>query len=209
MTLSIDKLSIDIDDKPLFAPLSFTVNSGDIVHIQGANGSGKTTLLRCLIGLKKPTAGSITWQQLDLQDHKELYWQQMSYLGHHLAIKPRLSVRENGLLNIKPGVRVEDVDVALAQVGLSSQAEQLAGECSAGQKQRLGLVRVLLQQRPLWILDEPLTALDQISVQCVADLIAAHAQQGGAVVFTSHQQLPLKTGSLNAIILSAALETIS
>lgn len=198
----------------LFKNLSFKLHSGQAIHLSGHNGSGKTSLFKVLNGLLPASKGSLYClgkkiSQLDNTDHQKII-----YLGHQTAIKQELSVIENLRLNSQlfDGLdnSEEALQKALSTVGLQRFADQLAGKLSAGQKRRAMLARLSLvsdgQQliKPLWLLDEPLTALDVGAVDNLQALIEQHLSLGGGVIFTSHQAFSL-SASVQTLTLGAVL----
>lgn len=174
----------------LFEDVSFTVNPGELVHLQGANGSGKTSLLRILTGLSSPDAGVVRWDGIDIRESRDAYVADMLYLGHHPAIKDDLSVRENLVVSSRlAGLNPvsELVKSSIEIVGLGGRATLPARVLSQGQRRRLALARLWLDDRRLWILDEPYTALDVHATALLEARLAQHLSQGGMVVLTTHQ----------------------
>ncbi len=165
----------------LFENLSLEIRSGDAVELSGPNGSGKTTLLRCLAGLSPDYKGDI-----QIGD--------FIYLGHSSGLSGLLSVRENqrwyASLSGKM-VSEEDLDDALSRVGLAGYQGIACAQLSAGEKRRVILSRLLYSNAALWLLDEPLTALDKEGVALVHDLIASHCKSQGAALYATHQSLAL------------------
>ena len=190
--LEICNLACTRGDHLLFSDLNFTLNAGEIVQVQGVNGSGKTTLLRTLCGLVKPTAGQINWSGKNIQDLGAEYYAEMIYLGHLNALKDELNAVEN--MRISAGLAGCEVDnqqifAALQRMGLRGREILPVKALSQGQSRRVALARLLIGHFPLWILDEPLTALDVGAVQLIQDLIAAHLARNGMVIYTTHQPL--------------------
>lgn len=181
-------------DRRLFAGVSFCLGAGGCLMVQGANGSGKTSLLRMLCGLSPPAAGEIRWGGAPIRELGEDYHGQLLYCGHAAAVQDELTALENARLSAAlAGVAADDAAAleALRQLGLRGREHLPARVLSAGQKRRVALSRLLLGKRRLWLLDEPLTALDGTAVAKVCGLIDAHLAGGGLVVLTSHQELPL------------------
>jgi heme exporter protein A len=175
----------------LFKPVSFAVESGSVLHVKGPNGIGKTTLLRCLAGLGRPSSGDITWVNESIFDNDD-YKKALLFLGHKNGIKSSLTVYENlcwsARLTTQPSsMAIKD---ALAIVGLSAKQHQLADLLSLGQKQRLALASLSLNPASIWILDEPLSALDREGLTIIQILVAGHIARGGILIFTSHQAAP-------------------
>jgi len=175
-------------ERLVFTALSFRVAAGGALLLRGPNGSGKSSLLRCMAGLLAPIAGTQTWDDrplaLDLDAHRG----RLRYLGHQDAVKPALTVLENLLLwQQLQGVRDADaLRQALAGLGLERLAELPARLLSAGQRRRVALARLLAAPAPLWLLDEPTTALDDEGVGRFARMVGHHRAGGGLVVLSSH-----------------------
>jgi len=186
--LEAQGLGIIRGERPVFAGLDLSVAAGEALVLRGPNGAGKSTLLRLLAGLLSATVGRITWNGAAIDDD---HGRRLRYAGHGDALKPALTAREN----LAFWARFEgggDVDGALDRLGLSTLADLPAGILSAGQKRRLGLARLALCPRPLWLLDEPTVSLDAAAVEMLAGLIADHRAAGGMVVVATHDGLALE-----------------
>jgi heme exporter protein A len=184
-------LSCARGDRTLFRSLSFRVDAGALLHVTGRNGSGKTTLLRTLCGLTRAVEGRITWDGVDARALGDEYRAKLAYVGHLNGIQGELTALENlrtvaALADGAAGARMES---ALERVALDAYRDFPAKILSQGQKRRLALARLLVLDRPLWILDEPLTALDTRSIEIVMQQLDAHLRRGGAAIVTSHQAL--------------------
>lgn len=176
--LKADRVSVQRGYRELLAGLSFSVGSGELWQLVGENGAGKTSLLRGLAGLAKfGIEGEIERPQ------------SLLYLGHAPATKPLLSAADN--LRWHPAgdteVDLDDIYAALAAVGLAGFEERLVRTLSAGQQRRVALARLWLSQTKLWLLDEPFTAIDVRGATLLEERLMAHAEKGGAIIFTSHQ----------------------
>ncbi|MFT3931502.1 MAG: cytochrome c biogenesis heme-transporting ATPase CcmA [Spongiibacteraceae bacterium] len=191
--LELRNVTCERDDAPLFEPISLVLSAGDIVQLEGANGVGKTTLLRCIGGLSSRWDGEMLWRGEAVARRRAEFAAATIYLGHAIGLKAALSAREN--LHWWVGLRgfdcVEAIDRALERVGLLGYEDSPCYQLSAGQQRRVGLARLFLTDAPLWILDEPFTAIDRRGVAELERWIAAHAEAGGAVLLTSHQSLSL------------------
>ncbi|WP_370978549.1 cytochrome c biogenesis heme-transporting ATPase CcmA [Agaribacterium sp. ZY112] len=195
--LAINNLFFERDDEPLFGDLSASWESGAVVQVTGHNGCGKTTLLRIIAGLLPASAGTITW---NTQANKGLSFKsQLLFLGHHVGVKLSMSPLENlrwyfALNGLKAqgtdsqGVSLQRLRWALLQVGLASYEDVPCYSLSAGQQRRVALARLYLSQAPLWILDEPFTAIDKSGVASLEQEIDRHAAAGGIVLLTTHQR---------------------
>lgn len=179
------------DDAPLFAPLSFAVETGALVQLEGANGVGKTSLLRCVAGLSSRWLGELLWRGAPLSAQRADFAAASLFLGHSSGLKGVLSPRENLVwwASLR-GLDAElEAEAALARVGLAGYEDAPCNRLSAGQQRRAALARLFVARTPLWILDEPFTAIDKRGATELEGWLAAHAEQGGAVLFTTHQPL--------------------
>ena len=182
------------DDRLLFRDLSFTVGEGEVLQIEGPNGSGKTSLLRIICGLRLPESGEIHWYGEPVRGNREDYYANMVYIGHLPCIKGDLTVMENirSLLDARSqSLSREVIEAALSKVGLASYEDVPGKALSSGQRRRILLAFVHLSQAKLWILDEPLTALDVQGVALMESMILEHRAAGGSVVFTTHHGMQL------------------
>lgn len=190
--LEISNLACSRGDHPLFSGLSFSLSPGELLQVQGVNGSGKTSLLRTLCGFITPDAGEIRWRGQNIRDLDEEYYAEMVYLGHLNAIKDELNALENLRINAGlAGCVVDDKQAiaALRRMGLRGRETLSVKVLSQGQRRRVALARLLVGTASLWILDEPLTALDVSAVGLMQDLIGEHLANNGMVIYTTHQPL--------------------
>jgi len=195
-SLTAEKLACARGERRLFDGLSFTVRAGQALAVEGANGAGKTSLLRLLAGFLAPAAGRVVVKDAEGETtDAELRGKRVGWLGHHDGLKPQLTVREQ--LDFYAALYAQRADAGvLDQVGLARQAELPCRYLSAGQKRRLALARLLVSQRPLWLLDEPFAALDTSGQALVAQLMARHCGQGGILIAATHEPLGLGNESL-------------
>lgn len=190
--LEISNLACSRGDHRLFSDLSFTLAAGELLQVEGVNGSGKTSLLRTLCGFMMPAAGEIRWRNHNIRELDEAYYAEMIYLGHLNAIKDELNAVENLRINAGlAGCAVEEKQVvaALRRMGLRGRETLPVKVLSQGQRRRVALARLLFSNAPLWILDEPLTALDVSAVELMQELIGEHLAHKGMVIYTTHQPL--------------------
>lgn len=181
-------------ERRLFHNLNFHIDAGECLLVRGQNGSGKTSLLRMLVGLTPAAAGAVHWQGSPIKKLGDEYRRKLLYCGHSLGLKDDLSATENltsSMALSDESVTADAVLDALGQAGLQGREHQSVRALSQGQKRRVNLARLLLQKRALWVLDEPLTALDAQASQWVVRVIDQHLSGGGIVVLTTHQDLTL------------------
>lgn len=200
--LTTHDLECTRDDRLLFTGLSVELAKGEVLQIEGSNGSGKTSLLRILCGLRQPDVGSVMWQGIDITSSRDDYYANMVYIGHLTCIKADLTVFENIriLLDTRSqSVSLEVIEGVLDSVGLAGFDDVAGKALSSGQKRRVLLAFLLLTKAQLWILDEPLTALDVQGVELVESMIVEHREKGGSIIFTTHHgmQLPCKMKSVD------------
>lgn len=180
--LEFRALAIARGDHLLLRDVSGAVAAGEILHIRGANGIGKTSLLEVLCGLRQPESGEVVRGF----EPEACHW-----IGHRNALNPALSPFENlRFWCAVQGVPADGVRAALREFELRRVSDQPCRQLSAGQRRRSALARLALVRRPLWFLDEPLSALDQRGIGHWLGLLEAHQRSGGAAVITSHQPLP-------------------
>lgn len=196
-------LSCVRDERVLFHGLSFSVNPGDIVQIEGPNGAGKTSLLRLLAGLSQPAEGEIHWQGEAVRRQRDVWHQALLYLGHQPGVKGVLTPLEN-LRFFHPNCDQDSIFAALESVDLLGYEEIPVAQLSAGQQRRVALARLWLTRATLWILDEPLTAIDKSGVEKLMRCFTRHAENGGAVILTTHQDLPASKARVRQIRLQGA-----
>ena len=179
MVIAVKDLAVARGGVTVLQGLRFSVGAGQALILRGPNGSGKTTLLRTLAGLQPPVAGEIS-----------LAPDAVAYAAHADGLKSSLTVTENLAFwaAIYGGA---DIDPAVQALDLVALTRRRAGELSAGQKRRLGLARLLVTGRPLWLLDEPTVSLDVASVALFAAVVRRHLSGGGAAVIATHVDLGL------------------
>jgi heme exporter protein A len=204
--LDVTRLDCRRGDRLLFSGLSFAVAEGTLLHVRGANGSGKTTLLRTLCGLFTPDSGDIRWKGESTRRLGEDYRRDLLYFGHLNGIKADLTGIENlRVAATLDGDRVDESAIwaALARIGLVGFEDLPTRMLSQGQKKRVALARLILSNAPLWVLDEPFTALDVGAVDLLETLIAEHVAHGGIVVLTTHQEVGLTSGQVERLHLGS------
>ncbi|MEY2947089.1 MAG: Cytochrome c biosis ATP-binding export protein CcmA [Pseudomonadota bacterium] len=191
---SVSNLSCSRGDKRLFSGVSFTLQPGQWLHLEGDNGVGKTSLLRLACGLSALEDGEITWNHQAVVQNPEAFRADLAYLGHQLALKEDLTPLENlradAAVAGRP-LKPEDALKALAQLGLRGREHLPVRVLSQGQKRRTALARLLVSSAKLWILDEPFVALDTAAQNALTQIINGHLAHQGMVLLTSHQAVSL------------------
>ena len=190
--LEVDDLACLKGDRLLFRGLAFRLEAGELLRVAGPNGVGKTSLLRLVTGLALPEAGEIRWRGTAIQRDREALHRDLLFLGHAPALNDLLTPLEN--LRFACAAAGDEVDTegcisALVRIGLENQLDLPARVLSQGQRRRVGLARLFLSaRRPLWVLDEPFTALDVRAVADLATTLSDHCAAGGSVMLTTHQE---------------------
>lgn len=193
--LNVINLDFDYQDKPLLHDVTFNVPIGGLLHLRGANGAGKTTLLKLIAGLYHPQEGKIQFCGQNIDIDRPAYQHQLCFVGHKTGINPNLTLRENCYFDLHASSmlsrKIESIEELVMIFKLEPHLDSPSGLLSAGQRRQVGLLRLWMSNAKLWLLDEPLVALDDKSIEAIMTKIEAHRKQGGAVLLTSHQQLPL------------------
>lgn len=179
------------DDRLLFDDLSFAVNPGEALVLEGSNGSGKTSLLRILCGIRLPESGKLCWDGVDIFKLGPEFHEHIAYLGHKDGHKPDLTPLENLRIARGLGKAREDITLeeALEQVGLYGFEDVPTRNMSAGQQRRLAIARLLVTDAKLWILDEPFTSLDRKGIEQMERLFEEHLHKGGMAAMTTHHRV--------------------
>jgi heme exporter protein A len=185
-------------DRPLFSHLSFRLKPGELMHVTGVNGSGKTTLLRTLCGLTHAATGSVLWNGSTIQELGDDYRSQLAYVGHSNGIQGELTAEENLRAAACLGTAADTTRIpeTLERLGLAPYRHFPSKVLSQGQKRRLALARLAILRKPLWILDEPLSALDVNSVALMTEILLEHLARDGMIVMTSHQEIGVETKTI-------------
>jgi heme exporter protein A len=177
-------------ERTVFQGLDFTLEPGGALILIGPNGSGKSSLLRLMAGLLKPFAGRLLWDGEDALDDLDEHGATLHYVGHHDAVKPVLTVNENIRFWAElRGADAQGVERALEALDIRHLYDVPGRFLSAGQKRRVNLARIIAAPAPLWLLDEPTTALDKAAIKRLEHAIGVHRDQGGSVVLSTHSDI--------------------
>ena len=190
--MQVSDLSVARGGVPVLSGVSFALAPGEALVLRGPNGAGKTTLLRCIAGLQEPLAGQIEGAE-----------DRVAYAAHADGLKAMLTVREN--LNFWAQIfGMSDISPAVDGYALRPLADRLAGTLSAGQKRRLGLARLLVTGRPIWVLDEPTVSLDADAVALFGSVLHGHLAAGGSALMATHIDLGVEAQVLDVSAYRAA-----
>lgn len=198
--LTLADVSMSRGAVPIFAALSVSVTSRNLLWVGGDNGIGKSSLLRLMSGLSRADSGHISWA---VNGRPCPPTSVIAYQGHQDAFKPALTAAE--ALSFWADILDRGIDVGalLYSVGLQERADVPCGQLSAGQKRRLSLARLILSQKPIWILDEPTAAMDAAGVDLIHARVAAHIQAGGSAIIASHKAPVIAALNTRQLILKA------
>ena len=185
--LQANALAAERGGQRLFSDVSFQLDKGALLHVSGSNGSGKTTLLRMLCGLTLPAEGEINWQQQSIESNRDDFNENLLYIGHRHGMHSDLNAVENLSLSCQQISQRTVIFSALEEVGLAKHCHKPLRLLSQGQQRRVALARLLLESRKLWILDEPLAALDVSAVEWFSQRLTHHLENGGMAIITTHQ----------------------
>ena len=200
--LSAKALTCIREDRILFDDLHVEVYNGDIIQVEGPNGAGKTSLLRILSGLSTPYEGSVFFNGSNIKNAKEEFHQNLLYLGHLLGVKDEMTAQENLSFNLAlQGLDHTLAEQTLKKVNLVGFEDALASHLSAGQHRRIALAQLWQTHAPIWILDEPFTAIDKTGVKNLESRFIEHADRGGCIILTTHQDLALPKERIKKITL--------
>ncbi|HET8831742.1 MAG TPA: cytochrome c biogenesis heme-transporting ATPase CcmA [Casimicrobiaceae bacterium] len=204
--LDVERLAAQRGLITLFGGVTFSLAAGEALIVTGRNGSGKTTLLRIVAGLTAPFEGQVRWQKKLVRPFDARLRRTVAFSGHMPALKDELTTQENLAAIVElngESAPASAIDEALDAVALDRQRALPIRVLSQGQKRRVSLARLYLSRRPLWILDEPLTALDTDGVAVLGTLLERHLDRGGLCIAASHQPLPVAASRTGALALDA------
>jgi heme exporter protein A len=187
--LRVINLSCVREQQLIFKNIYFQLKAGELLLVEGPNGTGKSSLLRLLSGIATPAAGQILWQQAAIEKNLREYQHGLHYVGHLNGLKLGLSVNENIHLHQQLTTDTPSaIKEVLHSLTLAHKQDTITAQLSAGQKRRVALAKLFLTPKSLWLLDEPLTALDQHSQQFFLERLQVHLHNGGIAIISAHQE---------------------
>ena len=190
--LSASDLTLIRGESCLFQGLSFALNSGELLLLEGQNGSGKTSLMRVIAGMLSLESGEISWNGVDVSRQRQVFHGALVWLAHRTGLKGDLTLVENLAFeaSLRPQSNV-DADAVFERLGISRLKRLALRSLSAGQQRRVALARMLLADVPLWLMDEPFTNLDREGRKLVMELTEEHLADGGMCVMAAHQDMEI------------------
>ena len=186
----VKELSVERSNKKIFENINLSLGSGKIILLKGKNGSGKTTLLKTIINIIEPSSGSIYWKGKPLKKNLYDFYNHITYIGDKTTSLRQLSVKEN--INIWNKIFLSKTDKfqienILKTMKLDKYLNQKVNELSFGETKKLELLRLILEDKKIWILDEPLSNLDEETIDILAQTFQDHRSKEGSIIFSSHQ----------------------
>lgn len=188
--LSANELTLFRGERCLFKDLSFALNPGELLSLEGRNGSGKTSLLRAIAGLIELESGTVYWDGVSVQKQRQTFHNSLVWMAHRVGFKADLTLVEN--LSFEAALRPQsdhDDDEILSRLGIDRLKRLPTRSLSAGQQRRVALARMLKSNATLWMMDEPVTNLDREGRTLVMQLIAEHLARDGMVIMAAHQDV--------------------
>ena len=190
--LTANDLTLFRGERCLFEGLSFALNPGELLLLEGRNGSGKTSLMRVIAGLLELESGDIYWNGVPVRRQRQEFHGVLVWMAHRVGFKADLTLVEN--LQFEACLRAQsaaDFDEVLRRLDINRLKSLLLRSLSAGQQRRVALARMLLSRAPLWLMDEPFTNLDREGRALVMTLTAEHLDQGGMCIMAAHQDVEI------------------
>ena len=190
--LSANDLTLFRGERCLFRHLSFALNPGELLILEGSNGSGKTSLMRAIVGMLELETGAIHWDGVAVRNHRQRFHGSLVWMAHRVGFKADLTLIEN--LGFERTLRAQsgrDAEEIYERLGISRLKKLILRSLSAGQQRRVALARMLLANVPLWLMDEPFTNLDREGRKLVMELVEEHLAEGGMCVMAAHQDVEI------------------
>ncbi len=191
----IKNLSVERSNKKIFQNINLSVGSGKIILLKGKNGSGKTTLLKALLNLIEPSSGEIYWKGKLLKKNLYNFFNHVTYIADRTSSLSKLSVKENIKIWKKiflSNISNSQVENILKTLKLDIYLDQKVNSLSFGETKKLEFLRLIIENKKIWILDEPLSNLDDESIDVIAQTFEDHRSKEGSIIFSSHQESEIK-----------------
>jgi len=199
--LSASDLTLFRGERCLFKDLSFALNPGELLLLEGQNGSGKTSLMRALGGLIEFETGEVLWDGNPIREHRQVFHGALVWMAHRIGLKADLTLVEN--LQFESKLRTPsaaEFDAVLERLGIERLQRLPVRSLSAGQQRRVALARMLLSQATLWLMDEPVTNLDRDGRKLVVEFVDEHLAGGGMCIMAAHQDIEIN-GTIQKVML--------
>ena len=191
----VKDLSIERSNIKIFENVNLSLGSGKIILLKGKNGSGKTTLLKALLNLIEPSSGAIYWQGKLLKKNLYNFFNHVTYIADRTSSLSKLSVQENIKIWKKiflSNISNSQVENILKTLKLDIYLDQKVNSLSFGETKKLEFLRLIIENKKIWILDEPLSNLDNESIDVIAQTFEDHRSKEGSIIFSSHQESEIK-----------------
>ena len=188
--LIVKDLSIERLDKKIFENINLSLSPGNITILKGKNGSGKTTLLKAILNLLEPSFGSIYWRGKLLKKNLYDFYNHVTYIGDTTSSLRKLTIKDN--INIWKkffisNINDAQIETALQTLKLDNYFNKKVGTLSFGETKKLEFLRLIIENKKVWILDEPLSNLDEDSIELMKQTFEDHCSKEGSIIFSSHQ----------------------
>ena len=194
--LLVQNLSLERLDKKIFENISFSLGTNNIVMLKGRNGSGKTSLLKSVLCILEPTSGSMFWKGKPINKNLYDFYNNVTYISDKTSSVRQLTIANN----IKIWKRIflskldnNQIDGILSNLNLTNLIDKKVNTLSLGEIKKLELLRLVLEEKKIWILDEPLNNLDSDTIEILAQTFEDHCDNGGSILFSTHQELQINT----------------
>ena len=188
--LIIKDLSIERLDKKIFENINLSLTPGNITILKGKNGSGKTTLLKAILNLIEPSFGSIFWKGKLLKRNLYDFYNHATYIADTTSSLRKLTIKDNVNIWKKffiSNINDAQIETALKTLKLENYLDKKVGTLSFGETKKLEFLRLIIENKKVWILDEPLSNLDEDSIELMKQTFEDHSSKEGSIIFSSHQ----------------------
>jgi heme ABC exporter ATP-binding subunit CcmA len=187
--LLINNLSFSRNETKIFENLNLSLNNKKIIQIKGRNGSGKTTFLKVILNILEPNNGEIIWKGKNIKKNIFDFYKQTTFIMDNNTSTRELSVEDNinfwrGLSSSK--LNNEEIFELLNKLNIEKYYKTKVMYLSSGERKKLELIRLILEQKKLWVLDEPFNHLDDLSIEILNQTFLDHVNNDGMILFASH-----------------------